>query len=114
MKKLLLTFVLTFSISAQATSGRALIDATQKNNIKMVKTLLLAGANVNMQDRGGFTPLMMASMYGYRNIVILLLKSGARLSMESRSGHTAMDFAIKNRRKKVIFILKNHLRIRSR
>lgn len=99
---------------AQSTSGRALIDATQKKDIRMVKTLLSAGANVNVQDRGGFTPLMIASMYGYKNVVVLLLKSGAKLRPRSRSGHTAMDFAIKNRRKKVIFILKNHLRIKSR
>lgn len=99
---------------AQATSGRALIDATQKRDIRMVKTLLSAGANVNVQDRGGFTSLMIASMYGYKNIVILLLKSGANQNLRSQSGHKALDFAVKNKRTKVIFILKNHLRIRSR
>jgi uncharacterized protein len=114
VKTILLISILFTTLIAQATSGRALIDATQKRNIIIVKTLISAGSNVNVQDRGGFTPLMIASMYGYRNIVIILLKSGAKAKIKSRSGHTAMDFAIKNRRKKVVFLLKNHLRLRSR
>ena len=42
-----------------------------------VTELLRRGANVNLADRGGFTPLMDAAWNGEMNMVIVLLKHGA-------------------------------------
>lgn len=43
-----------------------------------LKALLEAGANVNLADRGGRTPLALARERGYREMVAILEKAGAR------------------------------------
>ena len=43
-----------------------------------LEALVAAGANVNLPDRGGATPLELARSRGYREMVALLAKAGAR------------------------------------
>ena len=43
-----------------------------------LEALVAAGANVNIADRGGATPLELATSRGYREMVGLLEKAGAR------------------------------------
>lgn len=45
---------------------------------EIVRLLIAAGANVNLADRDGVTPLAHAQRRGYREIADALLKSGAR------------------------------------
>ena len=54
----------------------------------MTELLLDRGADANMVDRHGMTPLHWASLYAHKNIVQLLLERGAdpnRVDMLSRS-----------------------------
>ena len=44
-----------------------------------LRALVAAGANVNIADRGGQTPLALASARRYRNMVDILKTAGARL-----------------------------------
>lgn len=55
--------------------------------------LLAAGAPVNAQQAGGFTPLHQAASRGRESIVDLLLQHGADGSLESDQGWTAADLA---------------------
>ena len=67
----------------------------------IVAILLKGGANPNIFDKWGKTPLMYAvTMYGeYTNfprrlkIIDLLLKYGADLNIQSKNGKTALDIA---------------------
>lgn len=54
----------------------AILAAVERNNIKMVKILLEAGATLDTHDIAGFTPLMVAES----DEMISLIKSQVNLS----------------------------------
>jgi ankyrin repeat protein len=64
---------------------------------EIVKTLLDAGAKVNVQDYRGFTPLMLAAATDHANpeIVRLLVANKADAQPKTRDGETASDWATK-------------------
>ena len=43
-----------------------------------LKALVMAGANVNLADRNGQTPMSLASSRGYKQMVLILQRAGAR------------------------------------
>jgi ankyrin repeat protein len=47
-------------------------------HLATLEALVAAGANVNLPDRGGSTPLQLAKSRGYRSMVAVLEKAGAR------------------------------------
>jgi ankyrin repeat protein len=75
-------------------SWTPLEHAIHKHQVESVKALLDAGADPNLTDPRGVTPLMMAAGYGYTDIVTILLKRGADMKLRDRDGATALDFAI--------------------
>lgn len=67
-------------------------DATKAYD---VATLLVKhGANVNVVQEGGWTPLQQAAAHGYARLVKFLLKEGADVSARAADGRTAYDLAI--------------------
>jgi N-acyl-D-amino-acid deacylase len=64
---------------------------------EIVRTLMDAGAKVNVQDYRGFSPLMLAAATDHANpeIVRLLLARNADLKPKTRAGETASDWANK-------------------
>jgi ankyrin repeat protein len=64
---------------------------------EVVKTLLDAGAKVNVQDYRGFTPLMLAATTDHANpeIVRLLLAHNADKQPKTRAGETLSEWAAK-------------------
>jgi ankyrin repeat protein len=62
-------------------------------SLRMVETLLRAGANPNARQHGGWTPLQQAAAHGRAEIVALLLSHGADRTMQSDDGQTAADKA---------------------
>jgi 5-methylcytosine-specific restriction endonuclease McrBC regulatory subunit McrC len=73
----------------------ALMLASMKGNIKIVKLLLEYEANPNLQEEYGFTALMLASMKGNIKIVKLLLEYEANPNLQNKDGWTALMFASK-------------------
>ena len=59
----------------------------------IVKLLIEKGANVNFQDKIGYTALMFAAVEGHEPIVQLLSRMGADHHMKSRDGDTASTVA---------------------
>jgi ankyrin repeat protein len=47
-------------------------------HVATLKALVEAGANVNLADRNGTTPLALARGRGFREMVVLLERAGAR------------------------------------
>jgi ankyrin repeat protein len=65
----------------------------------MIRSFLDAGADVNISNRFGETPLMHASKKDFSNlgdIQLLLLEKGADTAMKDRDGNTALHYAAGN------------------
>jgi ankyrin repeat protein len=73
--------------------GRAALN----NEVGMAKTLLDRGANVNVVDKLGMTPLLWAASmdFGDPAMIELLLKAGAKADARNKDGLTAIELARK-------------------
>jgi ankyrin repeat protein len=73
--------------------GRAALN----NEVSMARWLIGRGANVNVVDKLGMTPLLWAASmdFGDPAMIELLLKSGASADAKNRDGLTALDLARK-------------------
>ena len=73
--------------------GRAALN----NEVAMAKMLIDRGANVNVVDKLGMTPLLWAASmdFGDPAMIELLVKSGAQADARNKDGLTALDLARK-------------------
>ena len=63
-------------------------------NPEVIVTLLKAGANINVQNKDGWTPLMYAARHKPNpKVIIILLKAGADGRVKDHDGKTAFDCA---------------------
>jgi ankyrin repeat protein len=75
----------------------ALMEASLRGHVDLVKVLLKAGAEVNAKDDYGDTALMFASGKGNDDIVKLLLGAGANANIQNTGdGSTALIIGAKN------------------
>ncbi|CAF4973850.1 unnamed protein product [Rotaria sp. Silwood1] len=72
--------------------------ATQTGNLEMIKYLKEKGGSLEVQNSDGFTPLMVASLCGYKEIVQYLLSSNedslVTLNLQEKDGRSALHFAV--------------------
>jgi ankyrin repeat protein len=73
--------------------GRSVLN----NEVEMAKMLIERGANVNVGDKLGMTPLLWAasSNFGDAEMIELLLKSGAKTDARNKDGLTPLQLARK-------------------
>src|SRR4051794_11743986 len=69
-----------FAATGDTSLGAALIEAIQNGNVKVAKTLIKHGADVDARDDQGQTALMMAVRRRQSEAVDLLLSNGADTS----------------------------------
>ncbi|ETE67822.1 Fibronectin type 3 and ankyrin repeat domains protein 1, partial [Ophiophagus hannah] len=71
-----------------------------------VATILInAGANVNVKDKDGKTPLMVAALNNHEDLVALLLEKGADPDIKNEFGKGALDMAKGLNRQSVVSII---------
>ncbi|XP_005099953.1 ankyrin repeat domain-containing protein 17 [Aplysia californica] len=70
---------------------------TAQGKVNAVKELLLKGAQVDLADSGGNTPLMQAARAGNKELALLLLLHGADVTHRNKKGSTALIEACTNR-----------------
>jgi ankyrin repeat protein len=72
----------------------ALLLAAREGSLAGVRALTEVGADVNVADRDGTTPLVMAIINRHNDIAALLIEKGADLNAADSSGMTALYAAV--------------------
>ena len=85
----------------------ALNNAAVENEVEVVKILLAHGADPNVQNSQGDTPLICATKYagGKTATVKLLVEAGTDLAVQDNKGKTALDYAKAKKQKEAIALL---------
>lgn len=88
----LLLLLWTGAVTAQTLTRdeRALIEATERNDIETARRLIAAGTSVNAQDEKRDSAFLLAGAQGRLEILQLTLKAGADLKSTNRYGGTAL------------------------
>ena len=107
LKSMLLTVALSLAVvqtqaqttkQASAAQQQEVIDiffaAARTGNSEVINEFLKHGFPVDVRNKDGYTPLMMASYYGHQDIVTSLLKKGADRCLRDNKGNTALMGAI--------------------
>lgn len=68
----------------------ALEHAVRNANREMVQLLLASGANVNLKNASGATPLMMLDDDATSDLIWDLINKGAQVNLQDDAGHTAL------------------------
>lgn len=78
-------------------SGLSVLTAAIYNQSpELLEYYLNRGVDINMRDRKGTTPLMLAARLCRRNLVGILVKRGADMDCKDRNGMTALSHALTN------------------
>lgn len=83
----------------------ALHIAISKSLSTVADKLIERRADLEMKDRNGFTPLILACACGSTEGVKLLLENGAHLNAQDNKGNTALIEAIKGKFQKIVTLL---------
>ena len=75
-------------------SASALCIAAEKNHLNVVRYLVEQGADMEMEDRYGMTPLINASFYGHIEVVRYLLEQGGDRDKATEFGMTSLHSAV--------------------
>ena len=81
---------------------KTLIKAARNQNVILVQSILKIGADVNVQDENGSTPLHIVSENGNAPIADLLLRFGAKVNIQNSKNETPIYFAVINRHFEVV------------
>tara|TARA_B100000586_G_scaffold154803_1_gene112631 strand:+ start:100 stop:492 length:393 start_codon:yes stop_codon:yes gene_type:complete len=110
MKHLLITTIAAVLLAGcgKAEIDRTLIAAIAGGDIEAVKQHLAAGADVNVKNKVGGTPLHFAALEGRKEIVELLIAKGADVNVKTEDGLTPLDRAIKYQRTETADLLRKH------
>ena len=83
----------------------AIIYAARNNHIKLIQDLIKKGANLNIRDKNGFSPLYVAIKNNHKKILNLLFKYGAGFSIDKKTGNTYLHDAAEKQDLKMAKIL---------
>lgn len=67
-----------------------LFDAVLKEDIKRVRHLIKTGADVNIQDSEGRTPLFYAAQHDFMRITYILIEANANWNIINNKGYNFM------------------------
>ena len=80
--------------SGPSQSLQTLFRVVQQGNLAWTHRLIAMGADVNVRNEAGETPLMCAAAKGYADMVQILIQHGANPRLENNRGETALTIAL--------------------
>ncbi len=90
----------------------ALIMSSVNGHEKIVETLIMHGATIDLQNNKGETALMAAASFGHIEVVKMLLKAGADPAKENKRGNTPFGLAAWNNHPLILIeFIKNGINI---
>ncbi|KAL7796732.1 hypothetical protein V8C37DRAFT_420103 [Trichoderma ceciliae] len=90
---------------ASVHSSQAFFSAVETGNISVINRLLENGADLEMIDEFGRTPLWCAVQIGRRDVIHILLDKGADTEAQNAYGQTILAWAVEMHRNEIIDIL---------
>jgi hypothetical protein len=100
------------AINARDTDGWTALHLASRGHhsehSSVLRLLLEHGADINVQNKGGGTPLSRASIYGALEVVRLLLGRGADVEAKGNNGKTALQKAGEKGHDKVVELLREY------
>ena len=85
--------------------GKNQDDSKKERYIEIVNLLIVQGADINLADKAGEIPLILASEKGYKEIVEMLLRAGDEVNKTDHNGWTPLIVACQDGRKEIVAIL---------
>lgn len=98
------------SVNARSSDGSyALNNAAVENHIGILSLLLDRGADPNVQNSQGDTPLICATKYagGREETVKILIEAGTNLEIRDQEGKTALDYAEAKQQDEAVALLES-------
>jgi len=93
-------------VNARNSKGHtALVVAISRSDDIWTRFLLTKGADPNLAERDGNTPLIAAARVGYLDAADMLLRRGAKVDATNRMGETALIVAVQVRQLPVVKLL---------
>ena len=83
----------------------ALFSAIEQDDFKTFFTLFKQGADLNIKNKDGMTPLMLAAKNGSEKMVTILLERNPNLEAKTDEGETALSIAKKNNFNEIVKLL---------
>jgi ankyrin repeat protein len=83
----------------------ALHIVTRKRELDWVGFLLNRGADPNIGDSNGDTPLMIAAGIGFEEAASQMVRQGAKVDAGNRRGETALSVAVQQRQPRIVELL---------
>ena len=105
-KNIMLIVIITLSFSTQLHASDKLAEvnsewlqkqffnAARTGNVKILKFFAAADVDLNVQDRKGYSALILSAYHGHQGAVDFLLAEGASACVEDKRGNTALMGAI--------------------
>lgn len=87
------------------TGETALHIVVARRDLTWIRFLAAKGANPNVRDNKGVTPLVLAARLGFIDGVEALIKAGARVEESNATGETPLIFAVHNRNAELVRVL---------
>lgn len=78
-----------------------------RNDLSIIKAIVEKGANVNLLDADGDSPLMLAIAHDYRVIEYLVTETNADLNLQNTDGDTLLHLAVRQGNVEVVSLLLN-------
>lgn len=99
-------FIITSTNSfAQNPEELSLVKIIAEGSLDQIQQMIAGGADVNVQNELGWTPLYAAVMFGKKDVIDLLLNSGADINIKDNSGKTPLFVAVESGQSGIVDIL---------